>query len=240
VRLLLAPRLAREPDSSSIVLAEGDGACPGVGAGVVVTDADEAEARTKAGETVVLARPTTSPEDVHGMLVAKAIITEAGGSTSHAAVISRALGLPCVVGCGPGTVTKLAGQTVTVEGSLGKVFDGLMEVETPHEDSDSNLAMLAQWARKLSPVAVVRPLDAPAGDIVDLNSIEGGEDPERIGEVLPACRAARGGAIASEAGVRAALARKLEFIVAEPVLPVLISAIHAAAAGVSIPEGNSQ
>jgi pyruvate,orthophosphate dikinase len=242
VRLLLAPRLAREPDASALVLASGDGACPGVGAGVVVTDADEAEARTKAGEAVVLARPTTSPEDVHGMLVAKAIITEAGGSTSHAAVISRALGLPCVVGCGSGTVTRLAGQTVTVEGSLGQVFEGLMDVETPDETHDERLALLAQWARGLSPIAVHRPHEAPAGAILDLSAVEGGEDPEKIGGLLAGARAARGGAIASEAGVRAALANRLEFILAEPVLPVLLSAIHAAAANeeAGSREGNQQ
>ena len=73
-----------------------------------MTDPEEAESRAHAGEAVA-ARATTSPDDVHGMIAARAIITEHGGSTSHAAVVGRALGKPCVVGCGAGTLLGLAG-----------------------------------------------------------------------------------------------------------------------------------
>ncbi|MDX6700109.1 MAG: pyruvate, orthophosphate dikinase, partial [Baekduia sp.] len=88
---VLAPRLSDATVAGAEVLARGTPACPGVAGGVVVPDADAAEAA--AGETV-LVRPTTSPEDVAGMIAARAVVTERGGSTSHAAVVSRALGRP--------------------------------------------------------------------------------------------------------------------------------------------------
>jgi pyruvate, orthophosphate dikinase len=232
IRLLLAPRLAREPGPEITVLATGEGACPGVGRGVIVTDSDEAERRARSGDHVILARPTTSPEDVHGMLVARAIVTETGGSTSHAAVVSRGLGLPCVVGCGSGKLAGLAGQSVTVEGTRGKVYAGLLDCVTPDQRGDERLSLLSEWARERSPLKVFRPDEAPAGgDIIDLSTVEGGEDPERIGPLLAGHRGAKGGAIASDAGVRAALDAGLDFIVAEPALPAMIAAIHARASG---------
>jgi pyruvate, orthophosphate dikinase len=227
VRQLLAPHLAAGEADRAKVLATGEGACPGVGRGVVVANADEAEARAKAGEAVVLARPTTSPEDVHGMLAAKAVITEAGGSTSHAAVVSRALGLPCIVGCGPASLAALTGRLVSVEGAAGKVFEGLLEVVTPSESDDTRLALLTSWARARSPLAVFRPTEALRGKIVDLATVDGGEDPTRLPALIRGYQGARGGAICSNEGVDAALQEKLEFIVGEPVLPLLLAAIHA-------------
>ena len=97
IRTLLKPCLADTAHAGAEVLASGETACQGVGVGVVVTDSDEAERRAAAGETVVLARATTSPEDVHGMIAAVAVVTEQGGSTSHAAVVGRALGVPCIM-----------------------------------------------------------------------------------------------------------------------------------------------
>jgi pyruvate,orthophosphate dikinase len=128
-------------------LATGESACPGVGIGVVVTDSDEAEKRAAAGEHVVLARPTTSPEDLHGMIAAKAIITEQGGSTSHAAVVSRSLGRPCVVGCGDGSLGALKGRTVTVCGATGRIHDGALPVMRPSEVNDFRLALFMEWKR---------------------------------------------------------------------------------------------
>ncbi|WP_043661604.1 pyruvate, phosphate dikinase [Thermocrispum municipale] len=121
---LLQPHLDPEARAKATVLATGEVACPGVATGVVVTDADEAEDQAAEGKDVILARPTTSPDDVHGMLAARAIITEVGGATSHAAVVSRELGRPCVVGCGEGVLTPLAGRTVTVDSGAGEVLDG--------------------------------------------------------------------------------------------------------------------
>jgi pyruvate,orthophosphate dikinase len=147
VRLLLRPRLADGPAlAAAVPVATGEAASPGVGVGVVVADADSAEAQHAAGAQVVLARPTTSPEDVHGMLVACAVITERGGSTSHAAVVSRQLGVPCVVGCGDGALAALTGRTVTVDGTGGRVFDGALPVEAPDEAALPALARLRAWA----------------------------------------------------------------------------------------------
>ena len=103
-------------------IASGRPACPGLARGVVVLDVDEAEERAIAGEDIVLARQTTSPDDVHAMAVVKAILTEIGGATSHAAVVSRELQVPCIVGCGVGTVTALAGTNVIVDATSGRVF----------------------------------------------------------------------------------------------------------------------
>ena len=144
---LMNPRLADAGNGGKAPLASGEAACPGVGIGVVVTDSDEAERRAALGDAVVLARPTTSPEDLHGMIAAKAIITEQGGSTSHAAVVSRSLGRPCVVGCGDGSLSALAGRVVTVCGQSGRVHDGALPVITPDENSDPRLAQFMQWKR---------------------------------------------------------------------------------------------
>jgi pyruvate,orthophosphate dikinase len=151
VRVMLHPSLLPGAADDMSPLVTGEGACQGVGLGTVVIDPDEAEARARAGEDVVLARPTTSPEDVHGMIPAKAIITEKGGSTSHAAVVSRALGLPCVVGCGEGNAVSLAGREVTVCGESGRVYEGSLPVTAPVESDNELLGLLIDWARARLP-----------------------------------------------------------------------------------------
>jgi pyruvate,orthophosphate dikinase len=226
VRMLLRPRLVPGAAAAATVVAEGEGASPGVGAGRVVTDADAAEAAARAGEAVVLVRPTTSPEDVHGMIAAKAIVTEAGGATSHAAVVSRALGLPCVTGCGVGTLAVLAGAEVTVDGTAGRVWRGRLAVEVPEETADPRLRTLAGWAAAAAPVRVVAPEAAPPGTR-DLDRMAGGEEPERLPALLAGVAAATGGALRSDAGVRAALRAGVQVIAARPALPVLLAAIQA-------------
>ena len=126
---MLAPVLSDPGDAG--LMATGTPASPGAGAGLAVTNAQEAEARAAAGEAVVLVRPTTSPDDVGGMLAAVAVVTEAGGATSHAAVVGRALGKPVVTGCGPGTLALLAGRSITVCGASGRVFDGRLPLVVP-------------------------------------------------------------------------------------------------------------
>jgi pyruvate,orthophosphate dikinase len=81
------------------------------------------------------------------MVVSAAIVTEIGGATSHAAVVSRELGTPCVVGCGSGTVAKLTGRQVTVDGTTGEVFDGLLPLAPAGEDQIPELARIAAWSR---------------------------------------------------------------------------------------------
>ncbi len=105
-------------------LARGVGAGPGAASGVVFTDTEEASVAAAAGTPVVLVRPSTSPADVPAMFDSVAVVTEVGGTTSHAALVCREIGLPCVVGCGPGVTTQLAGSTVTVDGTKGVVYSG--------------------------------------------------------------------------------------------------------------------
>lgn len=142
---LLAPRLDPVAVRTARVVARGKPAGPGVGTGLVVTDADEAESR--ADEGVVLARPTTDPADVPAMALARAVVTEHGGSTSHAAVVCRELAVPCVVGCGAGTLDGLAGRTVTVDGDVGIVYEGVLPVVAAHLD-DPDLVTLAAWRER--------------------------------------------------------------------------------------------
>ena len=228
VHTILSPRLADGAAEGATVLASGLGVSHGIGVGIVVTDADEAEQRARAGDEVVLATATTSPDDVHGMLVARAVITEQGGSTSHAAVVGRALGLPSVVGCGSGTVTGLGGRVVTVDGEHGRIYEGALEVVTPCETQDQRLQDLLAWARDHSPLTVYRHAEAPE-DTLDLDGVDDAADPANLPSLIKGSRGARGGSIASEEGVLAALDAGLEYIVGEPTLPILLTALQASA-----------
>lgn len=113
-----------ESHSSATVLATGVSACPGVACGRAYTDVDAAVAAAARGEDVILVRATTSPDDVVGMLAARGIVTEIGGATSHAAVLSREMGRPAVVGCGTGLLDRLHGRLITVDGTAGQVRAG--------------------------------------------------------------------------------------------------------------------
>ncbi|MFP4238109.1 MAG: pyruvate, phosphate dikinase [Rhodosalinus sp.] len=227
VRLLLAPRLKPGEAEAAETLCRGEAASPGIGIGTVVTDSDEAERRAAQGEDVILARVTTSPEDLHGMLAARAVITERGGATSHAAVVSRALGIACVVGCGEGSVTAHAGQTVTVDGSTGRIYAGALAAEAPDENAETDLAQLKDWAQATCPIPVHTPDAAPAAQIVDLNTIEGGEDAANLPNLLRDAEAATGGALATEEGMSAALSAGLKFVIGKPALPLLLAGARA-------------
>ena len=231
VRTLLMPRLADGAEHGAPLLAEGEGASPGVGIGRVVLDADAAEARGTAGEDVVLVRPTTSPEDVHGMVAARAVVTAVGGATSHAAVVSRSLGVPCVVGCGDGVIAALEGRQVTVEGKAGRVFDGALPVTVPAETDDPLLGEVMAWARAAAPLTVYRPGDDTPEGALDLDRIMGGEHLERLPALLKGAAGAKGGALASDAGVAAAVAAGLDFIIVRHALPALLAACAADRAG---------
>jgi pyruvate,orthophosphate dikinase len=226
VRALLLPRLGAGAQDAPVV-AKGEGACPGVACGTVVTDPDEAERRAAAGEAVVLVRATTSPDDIHGMIAARAVVTEQGGSTSHAAVVSRALGRPCVVGVGAG---PRPGDIVTVDGETGRVYAGQLPVEMPDEASDSRLAQLIEWARERSPVRVLRPADAAdIADAVDVDAIWSGGEPDALPGLLHGAAAARGSALANPETARLARAQGVRTIVTEPVLPALLAMLGEAA-----------
>jgi pyruvate,orthophosphate dikinase len=225
---VLLPRLAPGAGAGARLLARGEGACPGVGIGVAVASSDEAERRASAGEDVVLVRPTTSPDDVHGMIVARAIVTAEGGSTSHAAVVSRALGRPCVVGAGEAALA-LVGRDVTVDGA-GSVYEGRLALLAPDERSDPLLSRLTSWARARCPVRVLHPDEAP-GDLgaIDLDQHAEASEPDRLAALLAGRGAARGSVLATPDGARAAFAAGVRTIVTAPVLPAVlaIAAAHA-------------
>lgn len=166
---LQRPTLAAGATGGLEPVARGEGACPGVASGVAVTSADEAEKRGAAGEHVILVRQTTSPDDVHGMIAARAIVTAQGGATSHAAVVSRALGRPCVVGCGDG-VMALAGETLTVDGA-GQVWRGVLPLVVPGADENPWLAKLLAWAEEFGETK----FEARA-DIAELAQLGAGHD----------------------------------------------------------------
>ena len=125
-----------DPTAENEVLAKGLPASPGAGVGVVCFDADDAVEMAKGGQKVILARPETCPDDIHGLFAAEAIVTSRGGMTSHAAVVARGLGKPCVSGCeeitidlNKETITRgdkviRKGDTITVDGSTGRVLVG--------------------------------------------------------------------------------------------------------------------
>ncbi|MGE4425141.1 MAG: pyruvate, phosphate dikinase [Solirubrobacteraceae bacterium] len=143
---VLRPHIDPVARRNATVLATGEPACPGVGVGVVADDAETAEDLADDGD-IVLARPTTDPDDVHGMIASSAVITELGGSTSHAAVVCRELGRPCVVGCGAGTLAPLTGRQVTVDGATGDVFDGILPLVHRDPAADPDLTRLRAWAK---------------------------------------------------------------------------------------------
>ncbi len=163
---VLAPRLSPEVAAAATKIAEGTAACPGVASGRVVCDADEAES---AEDGCVLVRPTTSPEDVSGMIAACAVVTEKGGATSHAAVVTRALGRPSVVGVGEGVTSAWAGRKITVDGSTGAIYDGVLGTEAAAVADVPGLEHLLEWAAVVSPVTVVDAGDSPTG-LVDLDA----------------------------------------------------------------------
>jgi pyruvate,orthophosphate dikinase len=162
VHTLLLPSLHPETRLAAPLLAKGLPACPGVVSGRAYSDVDDALDAADAGEDVILVRSTTSPDDVQGMLAARGIVTEIGGATSHAAVVSREIGRPAVVGCGAGVVDTLDGRLITVDGSEGEVREGILELTAWSEDDTPDLHQLAELARRTSPLRAHAAGDHPA------------------------------------------------------------------------------
>ncbi|MBL4601857.1 MAG: pyruvate, phosphate dikinase, partial [Emcibacteraceae bacterium] len=171
---LLHPTL--DPDAKRDVLTKGLPASPGAASGMVVFNADEAEEMSKDGKDVILVRIETSPEDIHGMHAARGILTSRGGMTSHAAVVARGMGRPCVSGAGAlhidmseGTIS-VAGRTIknhdiiTIDGGNGEVMVG--EVATIKPELGSHFNELMGWADAKRTLKVrtnaETPLDATA------------------------------------------------------------------------------
>jgi len=157
---LLHPTI--DPNAARDVIAKGLPASPGAATGIVIFDADEAERRGLSGEAVILVREETSPEDIHGMHAARAILTARGGMTSHAAVVARGMGRPCVCGASDLRIDEAAGQftvrgrtfkvgeVITIDGSKGEVLAGSVAMIEPELSGDfSRLMTWADAARRL-------------------------------------------------------------------------------------------
>ncbi len=166
---LLHPTL--DPQAPRTLLARGLPASPGAASGAVVFHANEAEAKAKLGQPVILVRIETSPEDIHGMHAAQGILTTRGGMTSHAAVVARGMGRACVAGAGElkidyeaalmrvGNHLVKAGDAITIEGGTGEVFLGTVPTIKPELSGD--FATLMGWADRIRRIGVRANADTP-------------------------------------------------------------------------------
>ncbi|BCK87098.1 pyruvate, phosphate dikinase [Sideroxyarcus emersonii] len=166
---LLVPQLA--PNFRGKSLAQGLPASPGAASGKIVFDADTAEIRGRAGEKIILVREETKPEDIHGFFQAEGILTSRGGKTSHAAVVARGMGKPCVSGCEQivindvlrsaqiGETTLHEGDVITINGGTGHVYAG--EVPTVHAEFSGEMATLLSWADEVARLKVMANADTP-------------------------------------------------------------------------------
>ena len=167
---LLHPTL--DPKAAREQIAAGLAASPGAATGEVVFTADEAEKLAADGHAVILVRAETSPEDIHGMHAAKGILTARGGMTSHAAVVARGMGRPCVSGAGmlkidaaggvmtAGGTTIARGEVITIDGTTGEVFKGRVPMRQPELTGD--FATLMGWADSIRRLKVRTNADTPA------------------------------------------------------------------------------
>ncbi len=166
---LLVPQLS--PSFFGKSLAQGLPASPGAASGHIVFDADAAELKGLAGERVILVREETKPEDIHGFFQAQGILTSRGGKTSHAAVVARGMGKPCVSGCEQividdkarraviGETTLHEGDVITIDGGTGHVYAG--EVPTVEAKFSGEMVALLAWADEVARLKVMANADTP-------------------------------------------------------------------------------
>jgi pyruvate, orthophosphate dikinase len=166
---LLHPMI--DPSAEVEVVATGLNASPGAASGAIVLDADTAEQRGKAGESVILVRWETTPDDIHGLIHAAGILTAHGGMTSHAAVVARGMGKPCVAGCEGLTIDIGArrirvgghdlaeGETLTIDGGTGRVIAGGVPLVPPQINEDFETVL--GWADEMRRLKVRANADTP-------------------------------------------------------------------------------
>ena len=167
---LLHPML--DPKAEKVVIARGLPASPGAASGKIVFTADDAVRFAAAGEDVILVRDETSPEDIHGMHAAKAIVTARGGMTSHAAVVARGMGRPCVSGAGEMNIyaergefvsrgqTFRHGEVITLDGSSGEIMKGAIRMIEP--DFSEDFHQIMKWADEYKTLAIRTNAETPA------------------------------------------------------------------------------
>jgi pyruvate,orthophosphate dikinase len=178
VDTLLHPQFDLEAKEKAVAdgtrFATGVNASPGAAVGRIYLDADTAEEKAKEeGQDVIMVRPFTKPDDVHGMLASKGILTSEGGATSHAAVVARQFGIPCVVGASDvridsekrqitaNGITIKEGDYISVDGTTGEAFLGQIPSIAPTLEEQTELLTLLDWADEFTAAEGVR--DVPAG-----------------------------------------------------------------------------
>jgi pyruvate,orthophosphate dikinase len=169
IETLMHPMI--DPDAQIDVLATGLPASPGAAVGKVVFSAEDAEKAAAKDEKVILVRPETSPEDIGGMDAAQGILTARGGMTSHAAVVARGMGKPCVAGCTAvnieekkksfwvGSTTVKEGDVITLNGSMGQVVVGEVPLVAPDMSGDFNTIM--KWTDEIRELGIRANADTP-------------------------------------------------------------------------------
>ncbi len=160
-----------DPQAKLEVLATGLPASPGAASGTAVFDADEAERLGKNGEQVILVRPETTPDDIHGIVEAQGVLTSRGGMTCHAAIVARGMGKPCIVGCeslridlerrefAVGGVTVKQGDTISIDGATGRVIRGAVPLVDPEMSGDFEQILV--WADEVRVLGVEANADTP-------------------------------------------------------------------------------
>ncbi len=178
INQLLLPRFDQdakdEATTAGRLLAKGLNASPGAASGKAIFTADRAQELGQAGEAVILVRPETSPDDVHGMLEARGILTARGGATSHAAVVARGLGKPCVAGTETLRIDAEAGamyagdkvikegDAISIDGTTGEVFLGAIPTREPRFSEETDLVTILGWADEYPPPAGMGQCRLPA------------------------------------------------------------------------------
>ena len=177
VTQVLLPRFDTDAKERAVqggaLMAQGVGSSPGAASGVVAMDPDKAVEMADEGHRVLLVRPETSPDDVHGIIKAQGVLTSRGGMTSHAAVVTRGLGKPCVVGCEElrfnmaertataRGVTIREGDEISIDGATGEVLVGLVPTMAPNSGELTELNTLLGWADDVRDLAVWANADTP-------------------------------------------------------------------------------
>ena len=171
---LLHPMLDTESEKQATFLAKGLPAGPGGATGRIVFTADDAETWHKNGEQVILIREETSPEDVHGMHAAEAILTAKGGMTSHAALVARGWGKCCIVGCSAihintetkevsvGDIVLKEGDWVTMNGTRGNLYQGQVNLIPSNPDTHPEYKILMEWADEFRSLKIRTNAESPS------------------------------------------------------------------------------
>ena len=167
------PEAKEEARKRGDLLTVGLNASPGAASGIIIFDADKAEKLGRAGKDMILVRPETTPDDVNGMIVSRGFLTQHGGGTSHAAVVARGWGKPCVAGAEEirinlqeklftvkGRVFK-EGDYISIDGATGEVFAGVIETKPPSFEKEKELIQALSWADEIRTLGIRTNADNP-------------------------------------------------------------------------------